>query len=66
MGAHTSKTRMLTARTLPMQDLMLFSQGMRCVHRIRLMTARKTCTADVCRRTGKRQRGALALIHGHT
>ena len=31
-----------------MQVLMLFSQGMRCVHRIRLITARNTCTAEVC------------------
>ena len=39
---------MLTARMLPMQVFMLFSQGIRCVHRMRLMTARNTCTAEVC------------------
>ena len=49
--ARTSKTKIVTARMLPMQVLMLFSQGMRCVHRIRLITARNTCTAEVCNNT---------------
>jgi len=44
----TSKTSMVTARMLPMQVFMLSSQGMRCVQRMRLITARNTCTADVC------------------
>ena len=56
---------MLTARVLPMQVLRLFSQGMRCVHRMRLMMARNTCTADVCMHTVSSQSRGL-WQNGHT
>ena len=44
----TSRMSTEMARVTPMQAERVDVQGVRWVHRMRLMTARKTCTAELC------------------